>query len=93
MDFASRAVGTEAPHFVDLGIPTVNTSDKVSIFGTPVTRLRMPPDRPYWSAPDHIFGKYTAVGMSVTRSELDCSHKTDFKIGGEIMTLSAKIFK
>ena len=27
MDFANNAVGTEAPHFVELGIPAVNTSD------------------------------------------------------------------
>ena len=27
MNFASKAVGTKAPHFVELGIPDVNTLD------------------------------------------------------------------
>ena len=37
MDFASNAIGTEAPHFVDLGLPAVNASDEIEILGTPTT--------------------------------------------------------
>ena len=36
VNFMSNAVGTKVPHFVDLGLPTGNTSDKVDIFGTPL---------------------------------------------------------
>ena len=36
MDFTSNAVRTEAPNFVNLGLPAVNTSDE---FNTFVTRL------------------------------------------------------
>ena len=44
VDFASNSVRTEAPHFVDLELLFVNTSDEVNIFGTPATRIRIPMD-------------------------------------------------
>ena len=75
----SNAVGTEAPHFVDLGLPAVNTSDEFNIFGTLPTRIRMPIDGSHWSASDHVFGESTVVGMSATRSEIDYIYKTDFQ--------------
>ena len=75
----SNSVQTEAPHFVDLGIPAANALDEVNIFGTTTTRIRRPPDGPYWSEPDHVLGEATAVGMSATRSELDYSYKIDFQ--------------
>ena len=68
MDFASNIVGTEAPHFVELGLPAVNTSDQVNIIGTTSTRIRRPEDGSHWAALDHVFVEATAVGMSVTRS-------------------------
>ena len=37
MDFASNAIGTEAPHFVDLRLLAVNASDEIKILVTPTT--------------------------------------------------------
>ena len=67
MDF----VRTEATHFVELGIPDVNTLDEVNILGTPATRIKSPTYESHWSVPDHVFFKTTAVRMSATRSQQD----------------------
>ena len=83
MDFTTNSIGTEAPNSVDWGIRAVNTSDEFNIFFTPTTRIRGPNDGTHWSAPDHVVGESTAVGMSATRSELDHSYKTDFQNGRE----------
>ena len=40
--FMSTIVQTKAPHFVELGLPDVNTSDEVNILGTPATRIISP---------------------------------------------------
>ena len=40
----------------------------------------------------HVFGSFTAVGMSGTRSEQNYSYKIDFKTRRDIRTLGAKIF-
>ena len=66
--FASNAVSTKLSHLVDLGILDVNASDEFNIFGNPATRIRRPKYGSYWSMPDHVFGKATAVGMSTTSS-------------------------
>ena len=79
VDFASKSVGTEAPHFVDSGLLAVNASDEVNIFGTPVTRIRRPMDGSHWSVPYHFLGKRMSVVISATRSELDYRYKTDFQ--------------
>ena len=83
VDFASNTVGTKAPHFVDFGLPAVNASDEVNIFGTPNTRTRRPIDGSHWSDPDHVSGKATSVGISATRLEQYYSYKTDFEIWRE----------
>ena len=81
MNFASNAVLTKAPNFMDLGLPAFNISDEFNTFGNPATGVTIPTDRPHWSAPDHVSVKATVVGMIVTRSELDYSYKTDFQNG------------
>ena len=68
MHFTSNAVVTEAPNFMDLVIPDVNTSNEFNTFGTPTIRIRRTTDGPHWSAPDHIFGEATTFGMSGIRS-------------------------
>ena len=83
MEFASNVVQTKAPQFVDLGLPAVNISDEFSILGTPVTRIIRPTDGSHWSAPDHVFGEETVVGMSAARLDQYYSYKTDFKIWRE----------
>ena len=79
----SNAVVTEAPYFVDLGLLAINASYEVNIFGTPATIIRNQTYGTHWSAPDHIFGGDTAVGMSTTRSEQDYRYKTDLGIWRE----------
>ena len=61
-----------------LELPAVNTSDEFRILGTPSTIIRRLMDVSHWSAPDHVFGEATAVGMSVARSDQEYSNKTDF---------------
>ena len=75
----SDTIGTEAPNFVDLGLPAVNALDEFNTFGTPATRIIRLKNGPHWYVPDNVFGKATAVGMSVTRLELDCIYKDDFR--------------
>ena len=93
VDFASNAVGTKAPHFVDLGLPYVNTLDEVNILGTPTTRIEKPADISHWSAPDHIFCEATVVGMITTRLELDYSYKTDIHNLRENQDFGRQIFQ
>ena len=80
MDFISSTVVTEAPYFVDLGLPAVNTSDEFNTSGTPATRFRRTMYGPHWSVPDHVFGEVKVVGMSGTSSELNYSYKNGFEI-------------
>ena len=83
IEFTSNAVEYEAPSFVELGLPAVNTSDEFNTFGTPATMVRRPMDGSHWSAPDHVSGESTLVGMSRTRPEQNYSYKTVFEIWRE----------
>ena len=69
LDFTSNAVGTEAPDFMHLGIPAINTSDELRSFGTPTTIVRRPTDGSNWYKTGNVFGEVTVDGMSRTRSE------------------------
>ena len=40
-------------------------------------------DGSQWSAPDHIFGEATAVGISAENSDHDYNYKTEFQIWKE----------
>ena len=92
MDFSSNDIQTEAPEFVNLGLPTINTSNKLGVLGFTATRIRSPTDGSHWSVLDHIFGKATAVKMSAPRSDQDYSYKLVLKFEGKIGNLSVKIF-
>ena len=93
VDFTSNAVRNEAPHFVDLELLAINTSDEANIFGIPATRIRSTVHGSHWYVPDHVFGKATAVGMSATRSELYYSYKTDFQNCRENQDFGYKTFQ
>ena len=69
VDFMNNVVRTKAPHFVDLGLLSINALDEVNIFGTPPIRIIRPKYGPNWSVPDHVFGEATAVETSTTRPE------------------------
>ena len=79
VNFTINAVRNEAPDFMHLGLPAVNTLDELRSFGTPATRVGRPKDRSNWSTTGHIFGEVSAVGMSGTRSQQKYSYKTDFE--------------
>ena len=80
MNFLSNVVQTEAPQFVNLRIPVVNASNEFGILGTSTTRIIRLADGYHFSAPDHVFGKATAVRISVARSHQNYSSNTDFEI-------------
>ena len=65
---------------MDLGFSNINELDEISGLSTPATRIRSPTDVVHWSAPDHVFGEATAVGMSEANSDHEFNHKTEFKI-------------
>ena len=67
---------------MDLVLLAVDTSDEFVILGTPATRIRSQTDGSHWSAPNHVFGEATAVGMSAASSYQDNSYKTDFGFFG-----------
>ena len=93
MNFKSDVVQTEAPQFVDLEIPAINTLHESGVLGTPATSIRRPMYVSHWSMPYHLFGDATSVGMSAAKSDHDYSYKTDFEIWREIRNLSAKTFR
>ena len=67
-----------ASKFVDLGISTIDALDKGASLWTPVIIFGSPTDVAHWSAPDHIFGKNTAVRDAVSvKSEY--KYKNDFE--------------
>ena len=83
MNFLSNFVQTLAPQFVDLGLLSITILNESGALGTPVTRIRRPTDGYNWSAPGHVFGGATAVGMSAEKSDNDYNYKTYFEIWRE----------
>ena len=45
--------------------------------------IRRPTDGSHWSAPDHVFGEATVVGMSESKSDHEYNYKAGFKIWKE----------
>ena len=83
LNFANDPIQTQAPHFMDMGLPTINILNESGVLGNPATKIQRPTDVSHWSAPDHVFGEATAVGMSAANSDHDYSYKTDFEIWRE----------
>ena len=54
---------------MDLGLPSINTSNELGILGTTTNRIINTTYGSHWSAPDHVFGEATAVGMSAASSD------------------------
>ena len=65
---------------------------KAVSLNTPATSIRRPTDGFHWSAPDHVFGEATAVGMLAAKSDLDYRYKTDFEIWRENQEFKRQIF-
>ena len=64
INFATDTLQTQTPLFMDVGFLAINTLDESSGLSTPATRIRRPMDGAHWSAPNHVFGDTTAVGVS-----------------------------
>ena len=83
MNFTNDPVQTQDPHFIDMGLLSINTLDKISVLGTPATRFLRPTGVFNWSAPDHVFVEATAVGMNASKSYHEYNYKTNFEIWRE----------
>ena len=83
MNFSSNVVQTEALQFVNLRILAVNASNEFGILGTSTSNIRRPTDVSNWSAPDHVSGEATAVGIIVAGSDQNYSYNTAFEIWRE----------
>ena len=57
MNFANYTFQTQDPHFMDMGLPEINTSNRNSVLNTPATRILRPMDGSHWTFTDHVFGK------------------------------------
>ena len=79
VDFTSNAIATEAPDFVHLGLPTTNASDERNPFDTPATRIIRLMYGSHCYALGLVFGEFTAVVMSGTRSEQNYSQRSNFE--------------
>ena len=80
MNLAADLVQTQTTQFVDLGLARINELDEFSGLSTPTTIIRRPTDGAHWSAPNHIFGETSSVGVSDTKSDYNYNYKTEFKI-------------
>ena len=78
MNFVNDPVQTQAPQFMNMGLPSINTLNKSGVLGTPTTIIRRLMDGYHWSASDNILGKATAVGMSAAKSDHNFNYKPDF---------------
>ena len=79
-NFVNYPVQTQAPYFVDLGIPAIITLNESGVLGNPVTRILRPTDGSHWRSSDHVFGEATAFGMSAANSDHNYSCKNSFLI-------------
>ena len=61
LNLLADPVNIPAPQFVDLGISTIDALGKGASLWTPATIVGRPVYVNHWIAPDHIFGKTTAI--------------------------------
>ena len=83
MNFTADPVQTQTPQFMDLGYWTINALDKSSGLITRAARIRRTSNGAHCSAPNHVFGETTAVGVSEAKSDHDYNYKTEFRIWKE----------
>ena len=83
MNLTADPVQTHTTQFVYLRLSTTNSLDEGSGLSTPTTRILRPMYGANWSAPNHIFGENTEVGLSKSKSDYDYNYKTNFQIWKE----------
>ena len=79
INFGSDAVLTESPNFVNLGLASVHTPDKLGSVFIPTTRIGMQTDGSNWLPTSNCIGEVTLDKVSRTGSEQDYNVKTDFE--------------
>ena len=77
MNLAADPVNIPAPQFVDWGLSTINSLDKIASLWNPDTIFGSPTDVAHGRVLDHIFEKVTSVRDEVSEN-LDFIYKTDF---------------
>ena len=80
MNFEKYPVQTQAPHFMNMGLSSINKFNESGVLGTPATRIQRSTDRSHWGTPYHVFGEGISFGMSAAKSDHDYNYKTDFEI-------------
>ena len=83
MNLMADTVQILTPHFIDLRISSIDALDKGSGISTPATIIQSPTDGAHWSAPNHIFGETTVIGVSEENSDYDYNYKTYFQVWKE----------
>ena len=66
--------------------------DEGSVISNPTNRILSSTDGAHWSAPNHIFGETTAVGVSEEKSDYDYNYTTEFQIWKENKEFERQIF-
>ena len=79
MNFGSNAIFTPNPNSINLGIASVNTTNKLGSFSIPTTRFISTASSYNWIRHGHDIEEATADRVSETRSNSDYIFKSDFE--------------
>ena len=80
-NLVTESVNPVAPQFLNHGLSTVDTLDKITTFWIPNTRIRSLPNITHWSAVDHTVGQGATVGEALgdIPDYIEENNKTDFE--------------
>ena len=90
MNFGSNDVFTQNPNFINLGLTSVNTIDKIGSISVPTTRVGRPTSRSDWIQHEHDIEEATTERVSETRANSDYILKSDFESIREIRDFERK---
>ena len=71
MDFGSNSVLSKSPDFMDFGLPTANTRDKLKSVIVPTTTFGRLVDGSYWLPPRHDIEEVTTERVSEKKAYSD----------------------
>ena len=91
-NLAADTVNIPAPQFVNFGLSTINTLDRIASLWNPATIVGNPTDVAHGSAPDRIFEKLQWLETMLAQSQT-ITIKLILKFGGKIRNFSAKIMQ
>ena len=78
MNFGSDLVVTQNQNFVNFGLASVNTTDKLGSVSIPTARVGRPKNSSDWLRQGHDFGEATATRVSETKENSDYIKKRRF---------------